>query len=438
MKKLFVIARNDIRLHYSDRVVLTFGIIMPLTITALIHLAFGNIILGRSIPEARVPVGIVNQDRGSAWGDFGQLFVYTLTPDSTQPALLDELPLQLFDFRELSDETKAQQMVEREELVAALFIPPDFSESLAMDHASVEVYVSGRENILGLAFESVVETLANAISSGEVAIRTTVQGLIANPQTRTEMQIGKLNDAMANLVYDAVMPESNPIQIQRIPPPVQSAQIKLAHYLAATIAIMFIGFTALMVSAGLFHDKAQWTLQRAYITPTRPGIILGGKILGTYLITLIQMGALASGLAGLERLLGTHASDALGAASPPGIDLLGLVLLILAVTTAATGVGVAIAGLAGTYTHAANYGRVFLVLMGLAGGIFFPVELFPPPIDLLSRITFQYWAMDGYLKLALGGGVTSIMLHCFVLITMGVLFFAIGSRALKRRIEFLW
>jgi hypothetical protein len=42
---------------------------------------------------------------------------------------------------------------------------------------------------------------------------------------------------------------------------------------------MFVGFGALMVSANLFHDQAQWTLQRMYITPTRPAIILGGKIL---------------------------------------------------------------------------------------------------------------------------------------------------------------
>jgi ABC-type multidrug transport system permease subunit len=77
------------------------------------------------------------------------------------------------------------------------------------------------------------------------------------------------------------------------------------------------------------------------------------------------------------------------------------------------------------------------MLMGLAGGIFFPVELFSPPLNLLSRVTFHYWAMAGYLKLALGGGATSILPHSLILTAMGVLFFAVGSRLLRRRIGFL-
>jgi ABC-2 type transport system permease protein len=300
-----------------------------------------------------------------------------------------------------------------------------------MEHATVEVYINSRENILGVAFKSVVETLANMISSGQVTVRTTVQGLVSNPYTRTQLQTGMLDDAMAGLVLATTLPESNPIQIQHITPVAQPPQIKLAHYLAATIAIMFVGFTALMVSATLFHDKAQWALQRMYITPTRPAIILAGKILGTYLTALIQMSVLVSGMVVLEWVLGSNAVANLG------INLLGLTMLILAVVAAATGVGVAIAGLAGTYTQAANYGRAFLVLMGLAGGIFFPVELFPQPLDLLSRVTFQYWAMAGYMKLALGGGITSIVPHSLILTAMGVLFFAVGSRLMRHRIGFL-
>ena len=93
--------------------------------------------------------------------------------------------------------------------------------------------------------------------------------------------------------------------------------------------------------------------------------------------------------------------------------------------------------MARTYTQAANYGLALLVLMGLAGGIFFPVELFPQPFDLLSRLTFHYWAMAGYLKLALGGSAISILPHVLILTTMGLLFFTAGSRFLRRRIEFL-
>ena len=437
MKKIFVIARNEITLRYMDPVVLILTIAMPLLIAVLIHLAFGNIVLGSSIPEAKVPVGIVNQDRGSEWGNFGQLFVQAMIPDPARPALPTELYLRLFTVREVADETQARHLVGREKLVAALLIPPDFSEALTMERATVEVYIAGRENILGVAFKSAVETLANMISSSGVTVRTTVQGLLSNPGTRTQLQIGMLDDAMANVVHDASSPESNPIQIQRVSPVTQPARIKLAHYLAASIAVMFIGFTALMVSATLFHDKMQWTLQRMFITPTRPEVILGGKILGAYLATLIQMGVLVGGMASLDWILGGNTADGFRTASPVGMDLFGLTVLILTAAAAATGVGVAIAGLAGTYTRAAIYGRAFLFLMGLMGGIFFPVELLLPPLNLLSRVTFQYWAMAGYLKLALGSGGTSILPHSLILTAMAIAFFAIGRFLLKHRIGFL-
>ena len=380
MKRLLVIAWNEITLRFTDPVLLLLAIAVPLVIAALINLAFGDLVLDRSIPEAQVPVGIVNQDRGGPWGNFGQIFVRAMIPDPDDPALPSDLRSALFSVREIEDETQARRLVERGKLVAALLIPPDFSAALATESATVRVYINGGEDILGIAFKSVVETLANMISTGEVTVRTTVTGLHRNPHTRTQLESGTLDEAIADLALTAALPESNPIQIQRINTVRPSVQVKLTHYLAATITIMFIGFTTLILSAMIFQEKAQWTLQRVYITPTRPGIILAGKTLGTYLTGLIQMGVLIGAMAALEWILGSSPGQGLK------INLLGLSTLVLAVVAAATGVGVAIAGLARTYTQAANYGLALLVLMGLAGGIFFPVELFPQPFDLLSRL----------------------------------------------------
>ena len=234
---------------------------------------------------------------------------------------------------------------------------------------------------------------------------------------------------MADLALTAARPESNPIQIRLLSNPGQSAQVELTRYLAAALAITFTGFTALMGSASLWQEKAQWTLPRMVITPTWPGVIFGGKTVGTYLNGLIQMGVLVGGMAAVERLLSRGPSQS-------ALDPLGLLVLILAVVAAATGVGVVIAGLARTYTQAANYGRAILLLMGLVGGIFVPIELFPKSFDVLSCVTFHHWAMGGYLKLSLGGSVVSILPHALVLAAMGLLSFTIGSWFVRRRIGF--
>jgi ABC-2 type transport system permease protein len=429
MKKLLVIAWKEIISRFTDPIVLLLTIAMPLAIAALIHLAFGGVVLGEGIPDTNIPVGIVNQDTGGQWGNFGEIFVRAMLSDAEASVFPSDSPFELFTVREIEDERQARHLVEREELIAVLFIPPDFSEALAAENATIEVYINDRYGFRGVAFKSVVETLANIISTCEATVHATVKVLARNPRTRAQLESGGLNEAMTDLALTAAMPESNPIQIRLLNNPGQSAQVELTRYLAATLAITFTSFTALMGSASLWQEKAQWTLQRMVITPTWPGIILGGKAVGTYLNGLIQMGMLVGGMAAVERLLSRGPSQGT-------LDPLGLLVLILAVVAAATGVGVAIAGIARTYTQAANYGRAILLLMGLVGGIFFPIELFPRSFDVLSGVTFHHWAMDGYLKLALGGGVISILPHILILAAMGLLSFTIGSWFVRRRIWF--
>ncbi|MBN2206027.1 MAG: ABC-2 transporter permease, partial [Candidatus Aminicenantes bacterium] len=382
----------------------------------------------------RVPVGIVNLDRGGAWGKFGRLFANALIPDPSRPVAPAAPSLQAFAVRPFPDEAEARRRVERESLFAALIIPADFSEALTTGRATVEVCVAGPGNVLGTAFTSVVETVANLISSGEIAARTTIEALLGHPAARVRLRDGRWNDALTDLVRAAASPDANPIRVQRLSPAGPSARIKLAHYLAASLAVMFIGFTALMISAGLFQDRRQGTLQRLLVTPTRPEAVLGGKFLGAYLSAVVQLGLLAGGLAALERLFGGAAGAGSGATNPLAADPVGLAVLILTAAAAAAGVGAAVAGLAGSYVQAANAGIAILIVMGLLGGSFFPVDFFPAPLHLLSRATFQYWAVAGYVKLALGSGPAAVLPHALVLTAMAVAYFAIGGRLLKRRL----
>jgi len=423
MKKLLVIAWHSILVRTSDGGFWLLAVAAPLFIAVLINLALGDIVLGRGVPEARLAVAIVNQDRGGRWGNLGRAFEQALLPgpDSPQPSA------RLFAVRKLDDAAQAQRMVAQGQLVAALIIPPDFSTALASEHAVIRIYIDGREEILGVAFGSAVEVLAGMISTGEIAIRLAANALLRDdPRTRARLEAGQFDEALADLAVRAAEPETNPIQITRAAPPAQGAAIRLTHYFAATLAIMLVSLFTLMTSAALYQERAHWTLQRTYLSPTPPGVILWGKTLGSGLGGLLLMAVLILGLAGVERLL--------GGGDGPTLDGLGLGLLALATVAAATGFGVAIAGLCQTYSQAASYGRALVILMGLVGGVFFPATLLPPPISLLSRLTFQYWAMDGYLSLARGSRLAEILPQVAVLLGLGLLGMAGGSRLLRRRV----
>ena len=425
MKRFALILWHQMATQTARPFVLAATLAVPLLLAALLHLAFGGLVLGQSIPEERVPVGIVNLDQGGAWGNLGDLFVQAFASD--EPAV-SALHGNLFAAREIADEAQARRLVERGRLVAALFIPADFSEAVARQEASVRVYIYGGEDVLGMAFATAVETLADAVASGEIAVRTAVGALDEQARTRTLLRSGAYNEALTDLAKTAALPASNPVQVEYVALSGQLPGISLAHYIAVAIAILFSGLTALMGSATLYQERAQWTWQRTLLAPVRPALILGAKTLATYLLCVLQMLVLLGSLVALETAFGN------GQAHAGAVDLVGLGGLVLTEALAATGVGVVVAGLCGTYTRAANYGRMLLVLMGLVGGVFFPANLLPSVFAPLSRATFQYWAMEGYLCLARGEGAANVVLHMLVMAAMGGLFFVVGSLLTRQRL----
>jgi ABC-2 type transport system permease protein len=335
---------------------------------------------------------------------------------------------QVLDVQEGSDEESARRRVDREELVAVLIVPQGFSEGLVSGSATLRAYTNDRYVFRGVLVSGLTELLAQSISSAAITVRTTINGLMGDLSARLDLQDGALTDDLLDLALLAASTESNPVQVQRGEPLARLPSVDLPRYVAASVAIMFTGFWGLLTSASLFREKAQGTLQRTYLTPTAPATILAGKTLGTYLGGLAQMGLLVVGIGAMEWASGA-------APERLSFDFLGLLLLVLGMLAATTGIGVLVAALAGSYVRAANYGRAAVVLLGLVGGAFIPVEMFPLPVQHLARLTYPFWAMDGYLRLALGGDVRSIVPHALVLGGMGVLFLALGGWLLRRRLD---
>lgn len=464
MRKLLAIVGYDLR-WAADPVALLFAFALPLIIALLIELAFGDLVLERGAPNMPAPVGIVNLDQGGRLGNFGAVMTSeiisgtgalaaphpaTQTAGHDQGSAWRSLMYRLFAARELTSEAAARQMVDREALVGALIIPADFSASLVKGPfgstttpaeaagTRLAVYTNDRYVFRGLALANLAGALADALSTAEATATAAARGLLASPRHRSLLREGQYDAALTDLARTALAPEANPIRIAVEPTADGLPRLALARQLAAAIAIFFAGFTGLLTGAVLMQERAQWTLQRTAATPTAPWIILAGKALSNYLKGLIQIAVLLGCIAVLEWLQRTTASPIYQATNLPAVpDPLGLSLLALALVAATTGFGAAIAAQARSYAQAINYGLGGLAVMGLIGGVFFPVAFFPPLLQGASRLTFHFWALDAYTRLALGAGVVTILPHLAVLTSMGLLAFALGVWSLRRRTPLL-
>lgn len=426
MKKLALVAWNELQVLVRDPLLWLLALAAPLLVAALISLAFGDLVLGQALPAARIAVGIVNADQGGAWGNLGAIFERVFLGDEEAP-LPPELRFPIFAGRAVADEAAARRLLAGGRLYAALIIPPDFSEALAQERATVYVLVGGHDPALAGAFVAAVETVAQSIALGEVTIRTAANGLLAHGRTRAQLSAGRFDAALTDLALAALQPSAQPVQIERRPGPNRPPPIRLTHYLAVAIALTMLGLTSLLISATVFQEQAQWTLQRSLMTPTPPAIILLGKTAGAFATGLVQVLALIGGLALLEWAL--HGVDAAGARLAP----LGLSGLILAALIAVTGYGLLIAGLTRSYPQTLYLGGALLIVSGLVGGIFFPTEQLPPALQGLARASYQFWAMDAYLRLARGADGRAIWPNLAALVGFGLATAALGQALIRRR-----
>jgi ABC-2 type transport system permease protein len=155
------------------------------------------------------------------------------------------------------------------------------------------------------------------------------------------------------------------------------------------------------------------------VTPTTTVQVLGGKVLGIFLSGFAQVGLL---------ILGTTLMFNLNWGDPVGI-----VVLVAAVSAAATSWGLLLAGIAKTTTQVASMGTAMMLTFGILGGSFIPAENLTGPLQSLRLLTPNAWAMDGFNLLNTGQTLSDIMGPVAALLIMAALLFGVAVYLFRRR-----
>jgi ABC-2 type transport system permease protein len=159
----------------------------------------------------------------------------------------------------------------------------------------------------------------------------------------------------------------------------------MISFYAAAIAVMFLLFTASAVAGSLLDEVDSGTLER--VLSTRVGMtgLLAGKwtwltLLGMAQITVMFVyGMLAFRLDLLHHL--------------PGFAVM---TLFTAATTAAF--GLLLASMCRTRAQLGGISTLVILVMSALGGSMFPRFLMTPAMQKAGLVTFNAWALDGYVK----------------------------------------
>ncbi|MCO6503153.1 MAG: ABC transporter permease, partial [Acidimicrobiales bacterium] len=196
-------------------------------------------------------------------------------------------------------------------------------------------------------------------------------------------------------------------------------QLDGVTYITAGMAIFFLFFTVQAGVLGLLDEEREGTLRRLMAAPVPRAAVIGGKgllalILGVFALTTLVV---ASSL-----IMGASWGHPLGVA----------IMILTGVAAAVSLMGV-VAGLAKSPEGAENLAAITAVILGMLGGVFFPIESAGGALAAASVITPHYWFLRGLGDLAGGAPWTNAFPAAAVLIGMAVVLGLAAGWVLNRR-----
>lgn len=376
LKAAATILRKDLRLRLRDRSVLLFAVIVPFGLTLLFSFILPD------ADDITLRAAVLDNDGGPIAAGF---------VDELVPALEDGGLLESAVVDSVED---GQAQLSAGDLDAVWVLRDGFSESVSSgEAATIEVLVGSEHPVLAEVARNIADTYATRLESVAIAVGT-ANGVAG----------GQLSPEQLDQV--AAIASSAEPAIAVVASETQSRQLDMTSHLAVGMASFFVFFTVQWGVTGLLEEKQQGTMPRLLAAPMSPAAIHLGKMLGAAILGLVSMTVL---MVASTQLLGAEFGNPFGVA-----------VLVVAIVIAAIGVMTLVGSFARTSEQASNYQSIVAVVLGLLGGVFFPMPLTGDAARAVSALSPHRWFMQGVADLSGGASWTIVLPSAAAIVAFGI------------------
>jgi ABC-2 type transport system permease protein len=395
MSKLFAIIKKDTILRFTSPMEWLFFLVLPIV--------FIYIISGGTTQNSdpRLQLTVVDQANSVL-----------------SAALVEELAKSTAVRPVLSNYDQAINEFEQLKVSAVLIIPTEFND-LSLNAGKASLELRKQPNSLdGLAVEQAVQLAINRVTSlAEVArVSTEHAGKYQLFESEVEKQAFYQQAFAQAQTLLAEAPERLTTIAGTTEDPIQydPKANSTAGQIITWVFIPLIGLSAMFA-----FERANGTLRRLLVTPTSKAAYLGATILGQVLTALVQMTLLV--------VFGSVVMKMNWGQSPAA-----LVMVMVASALSAAALGTMLGTLVRSESQANGLSTMIGMLLAMMGGCWYPIELFPAGIRNAAQALPTYWAMQGFLDIAVRGqGPTGVAQECAVLLGFALVFFTVGILSFK-------
>ncbi len=188
---------------------------------------------------------------------------------------------------------------------------------------------------------------------------------------------------------------------------------------ASAQLLLFTFTTGLASSAVLIRSRRLGVTRRMLSTPTSPGVVLVGEMVGRFTVIGLQGLYIVSAT---WLLFGVSWGDPVGALAL--VALFGLV---------ATGAAMLAGSLFRNEQQASSAGVMMALGLGAIGGCMVPLQIFPSTLRAVAHATPHAWANDAFSELVGdNANVVAILPNLAVLAAMAAALLALATWRLRR------
>ena len=398
------IAKKDLLISIRDKSTWFILFLMPVVLILIFTAVFGNNSDDMSFfPAKIVVVNLDEQATGPLNLNLSEQFLQFLHSKDLE---------HLVTVTVVDSVDEAKKAVSSGKAKAGIVIPGNFNSSfLGQEKARFQILGDAASTIIPGVVKAIVDSYLTILEANRIAM-TATSTVAGELRVTPDMQMQMMAELMQKPVIQK-LPVNFTEKVEEGKEPVTSAA-----YYSAGMAVSFLLFAGNLGVFAILEEREQRTLLRLKTSKINKFSLIFGKFLMVLILGIVQLAFLI----GFTMLFNKVSW---------GNSFSGLAFLTIGGVSATSALSVLVASITKTSNTANAVNWIAIQLMSFLGGSYIPLEVMPPVVRALGKLTVNGQALTGYLTLMQGGGMADVLVTGLILFGSAALFLVVGSYFLQ-------